>query len=285
MRVVERRVAVRPFTGSQTARIMTSPYRSTPLDTPISRREALRRTTVSAMAIATGACLGSTDAESGGNNGRLTARVTSPTATMNPGIYPLGLASGRDGLLYVPTSYKPDTPAPLAVLLHGAGRNSSELVDPMKPLADTTGLILVAPDARGATWDAIRGVFSDDVLFIDGALKNVFTRLRVDSSRVRIMGFSDGGTYSLSLGIINGDLFSRIVAFSPGFIVDGPATGKPKVFITHGTRDPVLPIDQTSRQIVPRLKNAGYDVEYHEFDGGHGVTQDLLSQAVTWASA
>src|SRR4029078_9320345 len=137
----------------------------------------------------------------------------------------LGLASGRDGLLYVPTSYKPDTPAPLALLLHGAGRDSSELVTPMRPLADTSGLVLMAPDARGPTWDAITGFFFDDVTFIDRALKSVFSRIRVDATRVRIMGFSDGGTYSLSLGLVNGDLFSRIVAFSPGFIVSGPPNG------------------------------------------------------------
>jgi predicted esterase len=60
--------------------------------------------------------------------------------------------------------------------------------------------------------------------------------------------------------------------------------GKPKVFITHGTRDTILPIDQTSRQIVPALKQAGYDVQYTEFDGGHQFTP-LLSEAVTWLSA
>lgn len=255
-------------------------------DSPISRREALRRTTFSAMALATGACLGSTESSGGSNNGRLAARATAPTATTNPGLYPIGLASGRDGLLYVPTSYKPDTPAPLALLLHGAGRDSSELLTPMKPLADTTGLVLVAPDSRGVTWDAIgAGLFFDDVIYIDRALKSVFSRVRIDASRVRIMGFSDGGTYSLSLGIINGDLFSRVVAFSPGFIVGGPPNGKPSFFITHGTADTVLPIDQTSRQIVPKLKAAGYEVQYTEFAGGHGVTAELLAQAVTWASA
>ena len=253
-------------------------------DPAISRRDALKRTTLGAIALATGACLGATDTGSGGGNGRLSARVAAPTGTTAPGIYPIGLASGRDGLLYIPTIYNDSTPAPLALLLHGAGRNSSELMTPMRPLADTSGLVLVAPDARGVTWDAIGGGFFDDVTFIDRALTSVFSRVRVDPTRVRIMGFSDGGTYSLSLGLINGDLFSRIVAFSPGFIVEGKATGKPKVFITHGTRDTVLPIDQTSRQIVPRLKSAGYDVEYHEFDGGHGVTADLLAQAVTWAS-
>ena len=255
------------------------------LDAPISRREALRRTTLSAVTLATGACLGSTESTAGENNARLAARVTAPTRTIEPGLTPLGLASGRDGLLYVPTSYKADTPAPLALLLHGAGRSSSELVTPMRPLADTAGLVLLAPDSRGATWDAINGIFFDDVIYIDRALAFAFARVRVDATRVGIAGFSDGGTYSLSLGIINGDLFSRIAAFSPGFIVDGPPNGKPKVFITHGTRDSILPIDQTSRRIVPALTNAGYDVEYHEFDGGHTMTSELFRQAVDWLSA
>jgi phospholipase/carboxylesterase len=256
------------------------------VDSPISRREALRRATVSAVALAAGGCLGSTESSGGSNNARLSARVTAPTATTSPGLYAIGLTSGRDGLLYVPSSYKPDTPAPLALLLHGAGQGSSELVTPMKALADTTGLVLVAPDSRGFTWDAIgTGLFFDDVIYIDRALKSVFSRVRVDASRVRIMGFSDGGTYSLSLGMINGDLFSKVVAFSPGFIISGPPNGKPSFFITHGTADTVLPIDQTSRQIVPKLKAAGYEVQYYEFAGGHGVTPELLAQATTFAAA
>jgi predicted esterase len=250
----------------------------------ITRREALRRTTFGTLALATGACLGSTEPPASGD-GRLTARVTAPTTSTGPGLYPLGLGGSRDGFLYVPTSYKPDTPAPLALLLHGAGQEASELLTPMRPLADTAGLVLVAPDSRGRTWDAILGSFSGDVLFIDRALKLAFGRVRVDATRVRIVGFSDGASYSLTLGIINGDFFSRVAAFSPGFIVSGPVNGKPKIFITHGTRDTILPIDQTSRQLVPQLKNAGYDVEYHEFDGGHGISPDLLAQATTWTAA
>jgi predicted esterase len=247
----------------------------------ITRREALRRTTYSALALATGACLHSTEPGAGGD-GRLTTRVTAPITTTGPGLYPLALGRTRDGFLYVPTSYKPDTPAPLALVLHGAGQDASELLTPMRPLADTAGLVLVAVDSRDRTWDAILGAFAGDVQFIDRALALACSRVRVDASRVRIAGFSDGGSYSLTLGIINGDLFSRVAAFSPGFIVNGPLNGKPKIFITHGTRDTVLPIDQTSRQLVPQLENAGYDVEYHEFDGGHGVTPDLLAQATTW---
>jgi phospholipase/carboxylesterase len=276
---------MRPFSHSLPADSMSDRHRPSAAEVPISRRDALKRTTLGAVALATGACLGGTDPNAGAGTGRLFARVADPTGSTAPGIHPLGLESGRDGLLYVPTSYNADTPAPLALVLHGAGRDSSELVTPMRPLVDATGLVLVAPDARSATWDAIGGSFSWDVDFINRALTSVFSRVRVDPARVRIIGFSDGATYSLSLGIINGDLFSRIVAFSPGFVVSRTATGKPKIFITHGTSDTVLPIDQTSRVIVPQLQAAGYDVEYHEFPGGHGFTPDLLDQAVTWASA
>lgn len=253
---------------------------------PISRREALRRTTIGAIALSTGACLGSTEpSKASGRDGRLSTRVSSPSRTAEPGLHALGFGVVRDGFYYVPPSYRATTPAPVALLLHGAGRNATEMLDPIRPLADTLGVVLVAPDSRVSTWDAIDSAFGDDVQFIDRAFAWVFDRVRVDASRVRVVGFSDGGSYALSLGIINGDLFSRVVAFSPGFIVGGPVNGKPKIFITHGTRDVVLPIETTSRQIVPQLRNNGYDVEYHEFDGGHGVTPALLSQAMTWAAA
>src|SRR5918911_1702863 len=54
--------------------------------------------------------------------GRLTARP-GPNATgdARTGVHRLGLAEHRDALLFVPTSYRPDRPAPLAVGLHGAG--------------------------------------------------------------------------------------------------------------------------------------------------------------------
>jgi len=47
----------------------------------------------------------------------------------------------------------------------------------------------------------------------------------------------------------------------------------------------VLPIASTSRVIVPTLQNAGYTVDYHEFDGGHVVKQTLAEQALAWAAA
>ena len=96
-------------------------------------------------------------------------------------------------------------------------------------------------------------------------------------------GFSDGASYTLSLGLANGDLFTHLVAFSPGFIArPAPAAGRPLIFMSHGTQDSVLGIDQTSRRLVPQLRNAGYEVTYREFDGPHTTPAPIARDALEW---
>ena len=55
------------------------------------------------------------------NDGRLTARPVAVTGSVLTGTTALNLGGARDGLLFVPSGYKPESPAPLIVLLHGAG--------------------------------------------------------------------------------------------------------------------------------------------------------------------
>ncbi|HEX8391934.1 MAG TPA: hypothetical protein VF665_06185 [Longimicrobium sp.] len=216
------------------------------------------------------------------DEGRLTARPGTPARVDRSGLRRLGLDPRRDGLLYVPTAHSPARPAPLVLMLHGAGGNGHNALGILQPLADAYGLVLLAPDARGQTWDAIRGGFGPDVWFIDRALEHVFERCAIDPARIAIAGFSDGASYALSLGLPNGDLFSHVIAFSPGFAAPPGRRGRPGVFVTHGTHDTVLPIDSCSRRVVPRLTSAGYAVEYREFDGPHTVPPALAREAVKW---
>jgi phospholipase/carboxylesterase len=44
----------------------------------------------------------------------------------------------------------------------------------------------------------------------------------------------------------------------------------------------VLPIDACSRRLVPKLKGAGFEVLYREFDGGHSVPADVAREAMDW---
>lgn len=170
-------------------------------------------------------------------------------------------------------------PLPLFVLLHGAGGSGPGVLRHLGSAADEAGIAVLAPDSRDSSWDAIRGGFGGDVTFIDRALDRVFETVAVDPARVAVGGFSDGATYALSLGLINGDVFRRVAAFSPGFVVDGAPHGKPRFFISHGTADPILPIDQCSRTIVPGLRRLGYEVTFREFEGGHEVPADIARDA------
>ena len=215
--------------------------------------------------------------------GILLARPTQPTTATPPrGLQPLKLSDKRDGLLYVPPTYQMEQPAPLVVMLHGAGGDAHGGLKLLMPLADAVGLILLAPASRQKTWDIIFGQYGSDIALIDTALDQVFSRYAIDQNRLAIGGFSDGASYALSVGITNGDLFTHVIAFSPGFMAPARQQGKPRLFISHGTRDEVLPIDRCSRKLVPQLKRAGYDVLYREFDGSHTLPPEIARSSVTW---
>jgi phospholipase/carboxylesterase len=223
----------------------------------------------------------------GAKQGRLSARPHPPSVEASArGLLPLGLGGRRDGLLYVPKSYRADRPAPLGVMLHGAGGNARDALGPWRKLADEAGLLLLAPDSRGPTWDLVAEEgYGVDVAFIDRGLAYVFAHYAVDPGRVGLEGFSDGASYALSLGLTNGDLFTHVVAFSPGFLAPAASRGEPRLFISHGVKDEVLRIDPCSRRIVPRVEQAGYAVRYREFDGPHTVPADIAREALDWFSA
>jgi predicted esterase len=124
-----------------------------------------------------------------------------------------------------------------------------------------------------------RGRYGPDVAAIDGALESTFSRYAVDPARVAVGGYSDGASYALSLGIANGDLFTYVLGFSPGFMAPTAQVGSPRIFVSHGIRDDWLPIERCSRRIVPQLEHAGYDVTYREFEGGHVVPPEIGREA------
>ena len=219
---------------------------------------------------------------------RLSSRPSgrSGSGSAQAGLHHLGLGQERDGVLFVPPGVRADRPAPLIVSLHGAGSRGSSIASAgLLEAAEQWGALVLAPDSRGPTWDVIMGGFGPDVDFIDAALDGVFDEVAVDPRRLILSGFSDGASYALSLGLGNGDLFSHVIAFSPGFMAPDAQRGNPPVFVSHGIHDRVLDIDRCSRALVPILEQAGYAVTYAEFDGGHEVPRSVLRSAVEWVGS
>ena len=214
--------------------------------------------------------------------GRLSARPRAPgSPPPPPGLHALDLGTPpRGALLYVPLGYLPERPAPLTLMLHGAGGSGAGVLAPLRTWADEAGLLVLAPDSLGPTWDLVREDFGADVARLDVALAQVFSRCAVDPERLACAGFSDGASYALSLGLTNGDLFTHVLAFSPGFMAPGAAHGRPLIYVSHGTQDRVLPLEKCSRRLVPRLRAAGHEVQYVEFEGPHTVPPERGREAL-----
>jgi predicted esterase len=183
------------------------------------------------------------------------------------------------GLAYVPP---PEGSAArrLVVLLHGAGGSARQGLEILLPVADEHQLLLAAPQSAGRTWDFLRRGYGPDVRRIDGMLERFASEHRV--SGLSIAGFSDGASYALSLGITNGDVVDSVIAFSPGFAAPEVRHGSPRLFVSHGISDAVLPIDRCSRRLVPTLQRNGYSVAYEEFDGGHEFPGPIVERAMHW---
>jgi phospholipase/carboxylesterase len=161
----------------------------------------------------------------------------------------------------------------------------------MEPLADRRGLVLLYPHSLGRTWDFIENVGMDrdpwrgrDSGRLDQALADVFARADIDPKRVVLLGFSDGASYALSLGVANPRLFSAIVALSPGIYVRPRRTdARQRVFVAHGRSDHVLSFDTTSQTIVSELRGAGVNLRFRPFAGDHEIDRAVLGEALDFA--
>ena len=187
----------------------------------------------------------------------------------------------RDGTMYVPKSYKPGVPMPVLMMLHGFA-GSAESARSLFPLAEEFGVVIIAPESRELTWGRSVPGFDDDVHYLGPAYRHVAGMVDLDERHVALGGVSDGAGYALSMGLAYGDSFNHVMVFAGGRMTPFRKQGKPRLFFAHGVDDQQMPIDITARKFVPQLKAEGYDVTYHEYQGGHRVPPAEIREAFTW---
>jgi predicted esterase len=203
--------------------------------------------------------------------------------------HPFALPDGAVG--YVPASavLSGSKGPPLLVLLHGAGHEQTTMVEHFEAEADMRGLVLLAPDSAGETWDVVesakeppspdsplanrlshRFAASRDSRRVDAAIASLMKIVPIDRARTVLAGFSDGATFALAMGLSSSEHFAAVIAWSPGIAIRdvSPARGR-RVFVSHGRQDPILKFDVTCGEIVPLLQSEGADVTFLPFDGGH----------------
>ena len=223
--------------------------------------------------------------------------MTGPAAPLlksRPSAVNTTLASGETLLANEATAYRPPAawtgPLPLVVLLHGAGGYPPDFLQMMEPLADRLGVILLARHSSGPTWDLVENMqmgeepwHGPDARRLDQSLADLFKRAAVDPSHVVLLGFSDGASYALSLGLSNPRLFTAVVALSPGLYVPPRRIGRgQRVFIAHGRNDHVLPFAATE-EIADTLVGQGADLRFQPFDGDHEIDGRVLVAGLGWS--
>lgn len=197
-----------------------------------------------------------------------------------------------------------DQKPPLLLLLHGIGADENDLFG-IHPFLDKRFFIVSAraPFALpygGYGWFEIYmepGSFSINgqqfeesrakiLAFVD----ELIAEHDLDTARIYLCGFSQGAMMSLSALFSEPEKFAGVVAMSGRAVAElaptGADTEKLKEFpilVTHGTNDPVLPIEngRATKEILSRLP---VDLEYHEYQMGHEISQESLEVVSNWLS-
>jgi phospholipase/carboxylesterase len=176
----------------------------------------------------------------------------------------------------------------LMVMLHGLG----DSLEGYRWLPDTLNLpwlnylLVNAPDDYygGYAWfdlnDILPGVQRSRKQLFD-----VLDDLRArgfPAEQITFGGFSQGSLMAVEVGLRYPHQLAGIVGIS-GWVCEpeellkelSPVARHQRLFLTHGTADPLLPIAQVRPQI-PLLKAAGIQVEWCEFDKVHTIIEEEI---------
>jgi tetratricopeptide (TPR) repeat protein len=145
----------------------------------------------------------------------------------------------RNYYLYVPGSLKPDSKAPLVVLLHGSNHVGLSLAEKWNDLAEREGVIVVAPDSIDSSrWS----VPNDGPAFIHELVELLKTKLPIDAKRVYLFGHSGGAVFALLISLYESEYFAATAIHagslpSESLFLADLAKRKTPIHIQVGTRD------------------------------------------------
>lgn len=211
---------------------------------------------------------------------QLMKRDYTPMASIR-GLAETFVKSSKDGTMqpvavYVPASYVPGKPVPLAVFLHGHPQSESELMSPayVADLANRTGTIVVAPYGR-AYYDFL-GTESDVYDAYDAAVK-AFT---IDPRKRYLMGYSMGGFSVFSVAPIHPDDWSAVMCIA-GSLLGSRAhrlvstMSNTPFYVLTGSADDSIPTEYPTATAA-FLRDRGLPVTFYSEPGGEHRLITLL---------
>lgn len=190
---------------------------------------------------------------------------------------------------------------PLIILLHGVGSNEQDLFSFANQLPEKYLVISArAPHVLGQGsygWyqiDFSTGKPVYDPQQAESSRKLILkfieelkAKYQFDHQSIYLIGFSQGAIMSYAVGLSNPDKIKGIGIMSGRLLdetksfINKEKVKSLKVFISHGSEDPVLGIHY-AREAHQYLKELGLKPLYKEYKAAHTINQDMLLDLILW---
>jgi len=223
---------------------------------------------------------------------------SSSSPVVKPGTFSETIQSGgqqREYIIHIPPGYDGVKVVPLVFVLHGYGGTGQGMVGTgMSLKADQANFIVVYPNGTGDPrgWNDViipqPVITADDLTFFRDMIARFEQRLRVDSKRIYVAGFSNGSFFTYQLGAELTDQFAAIavVEGSIGTREDGSSlvipqpSGPLPVIIFHGEKDTTVPYNGGVSLRFPKLNFFSVDDALAFWNRNNGCTQPPVKQTL-----
>ncbi len=197
------------------------------------------------------------------------------------------------------------------VLLHGFGADAFDLfplsslykgptwIFPQAPLE-----IQIAPGYFGRAWfpidieklnlairekrfDEVSGAFPSELDHARACLEDLLIRLDIPRSKLLLGGFSQGAILAIETALTAPHRSAALLILSGTLINESnwrkltPLHAKTPFFQSHGSHDPLLPIEKAI-ELEKVLLDGGLEGKLHRFNGGHEIPQATLLQLASF---
>lgn len=208
---------------------------------------------------------------------------------------------GLQYLTVLPDDYDNARRYPLVIMLHGFGANMQDLAG-LAPVINSKGYVYACPNApiafdlgqghAGYGWTPPRGDatpedFETAENLLGGFFEEAMAQFYVLPGNALLLGFSQGGGMTYRCGLSRAETFAGLVALSaslpdPKALTDRlPEARTQPIFVAHGLSDPLIPAE-SAQKARKFLEEAGYSLEYHEYNMAHEISGEVLRDLALW---
>ncbi len=194
--------------------------------------------------------------------------------------------------------------SPVLFLLHGYGSHEEDLFSFANYLPEEYLIIsLRAPlnlSFGGYAWYSIHFNEQQDKWSDDAEAKKAqeiilynidyhLEQFKLKGQKVSLLGFSQGAILSWAVGLSHPERIDQLIALS-GYVNEDifsyaeKGLDQLRIFSSHGTQDPTLPIEW-ARKGISLVEKKEISVAYKEYPQGHGINQDNFNDLLSWLKA